>query len=171
MSKHVITTIVVAIVIGVVGFFGGAKYGENKAKAAAPAAASGAAGAGGYAARFRGAGSSGGAAAGGGLVTGQIIKQDSSSITVQLPGSAGTKLVLFSPNTTVGRIATGTVMDLMTGESVVVTGTANSDGSVSATSIQVRPAGMGGFGGGQGGGSQASSTTSGAPMIPYQPGQ
>ncbi len=152
MNKHVITTIVVAIVIGAVGFFGGVKYGEGKAKAAASTAATGTAGATGLAGRFGGrggAGGTGGAAAGGGLVTGQIIKQDSSSITVQLPGTAGTKLVLFSPNTTVGRIATGTVADLTTGENVVVTGTANSDGSVSATSIQVRPAGTGGFGGGQ----------------------
>jgi hypothetical protein len=166
MSKHVITTIVVAVVIGVVGFFGGAKYGEGKAKAVTPASATGTAGVGGFAGRAGGRGG-----AGGGLVTGQIIKQDASSITVQLPGSAGTKLVMFAPSTTVGRIATGTPADLTTGENVIVTGTANSDGSVSATSIQIRPSGMGGFGGGAGGQASSTSGSSNAPMIPYQSGQ
>jgi len=166
MSKNVITTIVVAVVIGVVGFFGGMKYGESKTSAAASARTGTAGGAGAFAGRAGGTRGGFGGAAGGGLVTGQIIKQDASSITVQLPGSAGTKLVMFAPSTTVGRIATGTPADLTTGQNVIVTGTANSDGSVSATSIQIRPAGMGGFGGGQ-----ASSTpgSSNAPMIPYQP--
>ncbi len=144
MSKHVITTIVVAIVIGAAGFFGGMKYGESKAIAAAASAT--------RTFTAGGTGRTGGRGAFGGLVAGQIIKQDSSSITVQLPNNAGTKLVLFAPSTIVGKISTGTPADLMTGEDVVVSGTANSDGSVSAQSIQVRPAGQGIFiGAGQGG--------------------
>ncbi len=144
-KKHVITTVVVAVVIGVVGFFGGTKYGQAKAKSSTPKFAQTFNGAGGnFAARAGGAGT-GRTGVNGGLVTGEIIKQDDSSLTVQLPNNGGSKIVLFSGSTAIGRVATGTTADLVTGTNVVVTGSANSDGSITAQNIQIRPAGMPGM--------------------------
>ncbi len=143
-KKHIITTVVVAVVIGVVGFFGGSKYGQAKAKSAAPTFTRTFNGAG-TGANFAGRTGAGRAGANGGLVAGEVIKQDETSLTVQLPNNGGSKIVLFSGSTTVGKVATGTTADLVTGTNVVVTGSANSDGSVTAQNIQIRPSGMPGM--------------------------
>ena len=78
---------------------------------------------------------------------GTIIAKDATSITVQLrsvgsstPTTTGTKIVLYDASTQIMKTDTGTTNDLTIGQSVVVGGTANSDGSVTATSIQLRPA-------------------------------
>jgi len=77
---------------------------------------------------------------GGGFTNGEIIRADSSSLTIkQQDGS--TKTVYYSSSTTVSKMATGTTADLSVGTNVTANGTANSDGSVTATTIQIRPAG------------------------------
>jgi hypothetical protein len=48
-----------------------------------------------------------------------------------------TKIVLVSATTQITKSATGTQADLKTGENVVVTGTPNSDGSLTATNVQL----------------------------------
>ncbi len=83
----------------------------------------------------------------GGLVTGEITAMDSSSITLQLP-NGNSEVVFYTTSTPVSEPTTVSPSTLTTGTNVMVGGTANSDGSFSATSIQVRPAGSGGFGGG-----------------------
>jgi hypothetical protein len=77
-----------------------------------------------------------GAARGGNAVTGSIIASDSSSITVQTPDGS-TKIVLVSSSTTVNKSSDGALSDLVAGQNVLVTGTTNTDGSVTATRIQV----------------------------------
>jgi hypothetical protein len=72
----------------------------------------------------------------GGAVSGSIIATDSSSITVKTTDGS-TKIVLVSSSTTVSKVSQGSLSDLTTGQEVVVTGTTNSDGSVSATRIQL----------------------------------
>lgn len=82
---------------------------------------------------------------GGGAVGGQVIAKDASSITIQLrgsqtDGSAGSKIVFLSDATQVMKSIQGASSDLTIGEQVMAIGTANSDGSVNAQSVQIRPA-------------------------------
>jgi len=128
MSKKIIWGIVgVVVLVGV--FFGGMTYG--KSEAASKASVAGAAFAG---ARTRGAGGSFG-----GATIGQIISKDATSITVSL-ASGGSKLIILDNTTPITKQAIGTLSDLAVGTNVMVTGTANPDGSVSATAVQIRPA-------------------------------
>jgi len=107
---------------------------------------SGAAG-GGAAALFGGAGGAGGGA-GGGATVGTVKLVDGTNVYVQ--DTAGDDIkVTTSPSTQVTVSKPGKISDLTPGATVVVLGTASSDGtSIAATSITPRAAG--GFGGGGG---------------------
>lgn len=88
-----------------------------------------------------GAGFPGGARrAGGGFVSGEIVSQDATSITVK-DASGSTKIVYYTGSTTISKSVTGTSSDLVVGQNVTTNGTVNSDGSVAATNIQLRVAG------------------------------
>lgn len=95
-----------------------------------------------------------------GFAAGTILAKDASSITVQLGGqggaangsSTGSRIVILGSSTQVGKFVSGAVSDLEVGQEVLVTGSPNSDGSITAQQIQIRPAGMTGpgFGGPRG---------------------
>jgi hypothetical protein len=87
-----------------------------------------------------------GAGAGGGFVTGQITAMDSSSITLQL-ANGNSEVVFYSTSTSVTEPTTVPVSELTTGSNVMIGGTSNSDGSLTAQTIQVRPANTTGSGG------------------------
>src|SRR4029077_14482427 len=93
---------------------------------------------------------------GGGFVAGTLVSKDATSVTIQLggpnasstnAGATGSKIVLYNGSTQIGKFDTGTSDDLKVGDMVTVQGSTNSDGSITAQMIQIRPAGMGGFGG------------------------
>lgn len=69
-------------------------------------------------------------------VRGEIIAQDEKSITVKLADESS-KIVLISENTQINKAETAAIADLTTGEQVMVFGTTNPDGSLSATQIQL----------------------------------
>jgi hypothetical protein len=73
---------------------------------------------------------------GGNAVAGQIVSADSSSITVKT-SDGSTRIVFVSGSTTVSKTQDGTMADLTAGQDVIVTGTSNSDGSVTASRVQV----------------------------------
>ncbi|HEU5114531.1 MAG TPA: hypothetical protein VFT82_02065 [Candidatus Paceibacterota bacterium] len=124
------------VVIAAVFFYGGYAFASNSSSAAQSARGNRtfAMAAGGQA-FARGMGQRNG----GNFIAGSIIAKDSQSITIALP-SGGSKIIFVSGSTQVSKMAAGSLDDLAVGTNVVVTGTANSDGSVTGQSIQVRPA-------------------------------
>ncbi len=134
MSKtyKIVTAIIVLLVVGGGAFYFGMNYGKSQAATTATAARAG------FAGRTGRTG-----AAGAGFTTGTILSNDGSTITLQLPASTGgSKIILYSTATQISKTTAGTSADLAVGTSVSVTGTTNSDGSVTANSIQIRPAGV-----------------------------
>jgi hypothetical protein len=155
-NTYIISLVLVALVIGGGSFFGGMQYA--KATSGTPGATRNAA--------FAGRTVAGGARNAGGFTSGQVVSKDATSITVKL-SNGGSKTVYFSDKTVVSKMATGTMDDVSQDTNVTITGTANSDGSIAATMIQIRPAGMdipgfGGQAGGRTGGQAGGSQTQGA---------
>ena len=125
-KKILIIAIIVLIVVGGGAFYGGVLYQKSQTPARGNLQA------------FNRTGRTG--TAGGNFVTGSVIAKDATSITLQLPGNAGSKIVFYSGTTQISKMASGTPDDLANGTNVTITGTANSDGSVTAQNIQIRPA-------------------------------
>ena len=144
MSKNKkIISVVVGIIVLVGVFFIGASYG--KSGTVASSATNGAtAGAGQF-----GRGNRTGAGGAGGFISGKIISKDANSITVELanmgPASAtsasptGSEIIFLDTTTPITKTTTGSLSDLAVGTQVSITGTPNSDGSVTAKSVQIRP--------------------------------
>ena len=88
------------------------------------------------AARQRGA-----QAGGGGFTNGEIIAKDDQSVTLKLV-DGGSKIIFFSGETKVTKSVDGTMEDVKMGANVMAIGSANQDGSITAQTIQIRPAGL-----------------------------
>ena len=85
--------------------------------------------------------------AGGGLAMGSVTAIDAQSITLQL-ANGNSENVFYSSSTPVIVPQPASISSITTGTNVIITGTSNSDGSLTAQSIQVRSAntpGPGGF--------------------------
>ncbi len=123
-----LVTAVLVILVGAGGFFGGMKYQQSKG-------GRGADGQPGANGQRRG---QFGQRNGMRPVAGDIISADDKSITVKMMDGS-TKIVLISGSTQINKAATATKTDLKPNEKVAVFGTENSDGSVTAQSIQLNP--------------------------------
>ncbi len=132
------TIVAVAVVFAGAGFWGGMTYAANVAPATSKLP-----GAGGVTFRTRD-GSGGGPF--GSATIGTVIKTGNGSFNVQLPNSTstgattGTKLVLVSASTQVDELQSVPASNVRVGQTVTVAGSANSDGSITASSIMIRPA-------------------------------
>lgn len=132
-NKNLVTTGVVALIIGLgVGYEGAHALATTPKTGAAAFAARGTGGAG-----FTGA--RGGNQAAGGLLTGTVAAKDSGSITLNTRDGSS-HVVLVTPDTTVSKSVNGSLSDIAVGSTIIVSGSTNSDGSVSATLVQLRPA-------------------------------
>lgn len=77
--------------------------------------------------------------AGGSMISGEIISKDATSITIKLQ-NGGSQIVLVSESTPVTKSTSGAASDLAVGTQVMVSGTTNTDKSITAKSVQIRPA-------------------------------
>ncbi len=138
-KKIIFGVIGVVILAGV--FYGGMIYGKNQTST------------GGINANMQnrvgqfGAGNRNNRTTGGGFVSGEIISKDDKSITVKIMNNdpsatntnTGSKIIFFDTSTTISKMAAGSLNDLVAGTQVSITGSANTDGSVTAKTIQIRP--------------------------------
>ena len=141
MNKNIIAGIVGVVVIVGAAFYGGMVYGKSSSPARGQFSNGQLTG------RPDGAAGMGvrGGMNGGGFTAGEILSKDESSITIKMQDGS-TKIVLVGSSTQIMKSTTGSSDDLTTGTNVTVTGTANSDGSITAESVQIRPAGSIPFG-------------------------
>lgn len=72
----------------------------------------------------------------GGMFSGEILSQDDKSITVKL-ADGSTKIIILGDSTTYSKTETGAKSDLKIGTQVGIFGTTNSDGSITASDIQL----------------------------------
>lgn len=141
------TWIVIGIVLIIAAFVGGLEYGKSSTAATTASATANRGSFSGGTGTFAGGagGRAGRGGAGGGFVAGTIVSIDPTSISVALPNSTstsattGSTVVLYSDGTSILKSVVGSSADLQIGASVTVSGTTNSDGSMSASSIQIRP--------------------------------
>lgn len=138
-NNNLFLVIVVAIVVGASSFFAGIQY----QKMSVPQGQFAGLRQGNNDQRY-GQGGQGFGQGGFRPVTGQIISQNDKSITVKLQDGSS-KIVFLSDKTTINKAAEGTKEDLKEGVSVVIFGQENSDGNITAQSIQLNPTFRGGM--------------------------
>jgi hypothetical protein len=131
-KNNLITTIVIAVVVLVIGFFAGTKYQQSKQSSFGRQFGNG------ITMQNGGGNRTMGNRGGFRPVSGDIVSTDDKSITVKLQDGSS-KIVLFSDKTSVNKESTGSASDLKVGEKISAFGTENSDGSVTAQSIQLNP--------------------------------
>ena len=138
MKKLLSVAVAVAVLVGGGAFYGGMKYAQSKSRGNLANLTSeqrqqrmqnlG----GNISGGFRDRGGMGG------FVGGEIISKDDKSVTIKIQ-NGGSKIVFYSDTAEVGKFVIGTLADLKVGENITVNGVPNSDGSLTAKSIQIRP--------------------------------
>lgn len=138
MNKNIILAVLVILLCGG-SFYGGMKYQQKKGlQNIRQQFGNGQFQRGNGSANISGQPRQAGNRMGGRAVTGEILSQDEKSLTVK-SADGSSKIVLLSETTTVNKATEGTKDDLKVGEQVVVFGTENTDGSVTAQNIQLNP--------------------------------
>jgi uncharacterized protein YneF (UPF0154 family) len=137
MKKNLILILIVLIIVGAGGFFGGMKYGQSQAlKNLTPE-------------KMREIFQQRGGQlftqnqgqkqrAGQNFVLGQVISKDEKSLTIKL-ADGSTKIIFLSPSTQITKATEGSIEDIEIGKEISVTGTQNEDGSLTARTIQISP--------------------------------
>lgn len=131
-NQWIVTTIV-AILFAVGGFFGGTKYQQSKASTFSGFGNRGAAGQ-----LNRGSGMPNGRGNGFNTIVGQVISTENNTATVKL-ADGSTKIIILSGSTTISKSESGAKSDLVSGTQVAVFGLTNTDGSITAQTVQVNP--------------------------------
>ncbi len=159
----IILSVVVLLAVAGGSFYGGSLYGRSQVQSAFSANRAGAfGGQGNFGANAQGtpnARRTAGQGAPGGFVMGQIDQIAGDSLTLTANDGKQTK-VLVTNTTLIQKQASVTLADLAQGETVIVSGSTGTDGSITARSLQVSPAGsVPSFGGGPGGNRNGSAPT------------
>lgn len=143
MNKTIIGLVIALVIVGAGSFYGGMLYGKSKGGAQSLSAQE-------RQQRFGqmggGQGRVGNRVAGSGFVNGDIIAKDDKSLTIKLrdgglpTGQAGSKIIFLSGSTQIMKSVDGSISDLSVGQNVMINGSTNADGSLTAQSIQLRTA-------------------------------
>lgn len=136
MNKSLSNLIVVAVVALALGFFVGQRYAKSQivVPVSGPNSRGNFSGVGGRPMMNAGNAPRFGGRAG--IVAGEVLSKDEKSITVKL-NDGGSKIIFYSTSTQFMKTEAGAVSDIEVGKSVFVNGPANSDGTVTAESIQL----------------------------------
>lgn len=131
---------IVAVVFGAGGFFGGMKYQQSKVPSFNFGDRAGMAGQFG---NRQGLGQNGGQAGTQarrmvGQNFGDILSIDDKSMTIKL-ADGSSKIILLSNSTTYNKETSGELADLKVGDMVGVFGQSNTDGSITAQTVQINP--------------------------------
>ena len=140
-NNSLIIGIVIALVVGAGGFFGGMQYQKSKAPSFGGERGNFSRGQFNQGGdhqpsqddRFRGRFSDQGRP-----ISGEVIAKDDESITVELQ-DGGSKIVFISSETAIRKTDEGSLDDLEEGNQVLVFGSENDDGSITAKNIQLNP--------------------------------
>lgn len=126
-TNQTLITVLIAIIVGGAGFFGGMQF--EKSKTASNPTNN-------FAAMRNGTGTRFGNRNGNG--SGQVISQDSNSLTIKL-NDGSSKIILLSSNTKFSKTDAAALSDIKAGDRIMVVGTPNSDGSETAETIFINP--------------------------------
>ncbi len=126
--KKIVTAVVIVLLVGGISFYGGMKYAQSKNPFAGRASGT-----------AQGGNRFAGGARGGNATAGQVVSKDDKSITIKTR-DGGSKILFYSGSTLVMKAVAGSAGDVTVGAEITAIGTQNSDGSVTAQSIQLRPA-------------------------------
>lgn len=136
--QTIATGIIAIIIIGGGSFYGGMHYQKSKVSSFGSNRTGMMQGLGAYAGGNAGGGRTG-RMMNSGFASGEVLAKDDKSITLKLK-SGGSEIILLSDKTQVVKSDQGALTDLVIGQSLTINGTANQDGSLTAESIQIRPA-------------------------------
>lgn len=128
-KNNLITIIIIAVIVGALGFFGGMQYQKSKRGSFTPRQfQNGLDRLGGIQTRV--------GLQGGRPVNGEIISIDEKTITVKTQDGSS-KIIIYSDSTNVNKTSEGSMEDLRTGEQIMVIGTEGTGGTVTAQSISI----------------------------------
>lgn len=136
MKSSIVITIIVVLVVGSLSFFGGMQYQKSQ-RTQFPFGQGGVG-------RFQDRNGTlpNTMRNGGGGVLGEIIDRDENSITVK-SNDGSSKIIMLTGKTTINKAANATNEDLKKGEKVMIFGSLNNDGSLTAQNIQLNPTARG----------------------------
>ena len=123
------------VVVGILAFYGGIQYANASKGAAGNSQAQG--GQFGQGRNRQGGGQFGRGQAGTSMLNGEILSVDAQSVTVKL-ADGGSKIAFLSATTKISKTVDATLVDLKVGESLMMNGKDNTDGSMTAQIIQLR---------------------------------
>lgn len=126
-QKSLLITILLVVIFAAGGFCGGMQYQKNKKPGMPDGNFPGAMGS-------PRAGSMGREGADN---SGEIISKDDKSVTIK-SSSGSTKVIYYSESTQVAKTEAGSKDSLATGTKIMVIGSTNSDGSITARNIQIQ---------------------------------
>lgn len=131
MNKEKKFLLVSVIVVGMIAFYFGNIYGQNQTKSSSQITR-----------QFQGltTGQKGvrtGFTSGNNFINGEVLSKDDSGVVIKLQ-EGGSKIILISSSSNINKIDTGTKNDIEIGKQISVIGTTNSDGSITAKTIQIK---------------------------------